>query len=376
MKTKKLFKYLSRRLVLAIVCFVLLIVAVVIVRSPSPFGFPLERSEFDATPTVAVAKAKVQSDYQFPKEFIGRVEARQQSTLGFELRGLLVEIAVDEGTCVEKGEKLARLDTKRLMANLKEAKAELQRSIAEARLADSTFERNKKALDVNAISEQELDEAIEEKETAEAQVEINRAKVETIEVDIEKSVLLSPFNGCIVRRFVDEGVVVTPGQQILQVQQSGPLDIRVGVTTEAAKKLSKGDLYSLKINGQDIPAFISAILPLVGESRTVDVIFRATMATPTVRPGDLARLFLSETIERRGFWVPIASLSEGRRGLWTVFVVQSDGIVSRRHVEVFYTDKKRAYVSGSVDDGELVAVDGTQKLVPGIKVNVIEGKDE
>jgi len=352
-------------------------VGILIIRSPSPFGFQSSKIHVNTVPTVKVVEARYQDRFKVDKQFYGRVEARQQSVLGFELRGLLQEIFVDEGDPVEKRQMLAKLDTERLEADLKEAKATLKQSIAEAELAKSTFQRNKEALAVNAVSAQELDVAKEGMESAAAKVNIHEARVERIEVDLKKSTLVSPYEGVVVRRYVDEGVVVGPGEQILKIQQRGPLDIRIGVTSEAAKTLSVGETHTLLINNTNVPAEIFAILPVVGESRTVEVIFKADRAYETIRPGDLARLTLEATVSKRGFWVPISALTEGRRGLWTVYAVENQEkgpTLSRRQVELLHIEPSRAYVRGSVDDGEKVVTGGTQKLVPGLNVRIITQK--
>jgi len=364
-------------LVFAVAIFVFILVGILIIRSPSPFGFQSSKIHVNTVPTVKVVEARYQDRFKVDKQFYGRVEARQQSVLGFELRGLLQEIFVDEGDPVEKRQMLAKLDTERLEADLKEAKATLKQSIAEAELAKSTFQRNKEALAVNAVSAQELDVAKEGMESAAAKVNIHEARVERIEVDLKKSTLVSPYEGVVVRRYVDEGVVVGPGEQILKIQQRGPLDIRIGVTSEAAKTLSVGETHTLLINNTNVPAEIFAILPVVGESRTVEVIFKADRAYETIRPGDLARLTLEETVSKRGFWVPISALTEGRRGLWTVYAVENQEkgpTLSRRQVELLHIEPSRAYVRGSVDDGEKVVTGGTQKLVPGLNVRIITQK--
>ncbi|GAB4227540.1 MAG: efflux RND transporter periplasmic adaptor subunit [Chlamydiales bacterium] len=369
------------RVLIAGFFFFVFIVFILVLRSPSPFGIDLTQSNIDLTPTVGVIQVHYQDQYHYNKEFIGQVEAQQKSAIGFELTGVIETILVEEGDRVVKNEVLARLDTKRLNAELKEAKATLNRSKAEAELAQTTFKRTEEALAENAVSAQELDEAKEKKESAQAQVEVNEARVETIEIKIDKSTLFAPYEGIIIRRFVDEGVVINPGEKVLEVQKTGPLDIRVGVTPEVARQLKLGEVYKLEILDMEVPAKIYSILPLVGKSRTVDVILKTENPPPEIRPGNLTRLLFPETVHTRGFWVPLSALTEGRRGLWTLYVLenteQTDTLkdhifpITRRHVEIIHIESEDAFVVGTVDDNEWFVSQGTHKLVPGIDVKVV-----
>ena len=107
----------------------------------------------DAAPVAAPAALAVpaqalvyDSAYEQLREFTGRVEAARQSDVGFELGGQLVEVLVDEGGLVARGEAIARLDTARLDAREAEARAALNQARAEAALAKATRARIAEAL--------------------------------------------------------------------------------------------------------------------------------------------------------------------------------------------------------------------------------------
>ena len=259
-----------------------------------------------------------------------------------------------------------------------EASASLQRAQADARLAASTYERFNAALSANAVSVQERDEARETRDITAAAVAVAQAQLDTIIVDIEKASLRAPFNGVVVRRLRDEGAIVTAGQVIMEIQQDDALDIRVGLAGPIAERLVVGDTRQVKIAGELYEAKVSSIIPVRGQTRTVDALLSLTNNGQLVRPGDVVRMPIANDVTKRGFWVPLDALVEGQRGLWTIYAsVVQDGSMKaeRRTVEVHYVSSTRAYVSGAVSDKETIIIEGAAKIVPGQEIRIAEVTD-
>ena len=80
----------------------------------------------------------------------------------------------------------------------------------------------------------------------------------------------------------------------------------------------------------------------------------------------------------RGVWVPALALSEGVRGLWSVYVVVDDGegaSIARKDVEIIHIGNDRMFVRGTLQDGDRVVAAAPFRFVPGQKVNVTEVLD-
>ena len=89
--------------------------------------------------------------------------------------------------------------------------------------------------------------------------------------------------------------------------------------------------------------------------------------------GDLVSLTVDIPIQVQGAWVPISALASGVRGLWTLYVVDNNQTIQTRLVSITYADENKAFVSGAVNQGDLVVVSGIHRLVPQQKVdNVVE----
>ncbi len=323
-----------------------------------------------AVKTVTVVK---QSTYREKRVFIGRIEASRTADTGFEIGGKLASIQVDEGDVVKKGDTLAVLDTQRLEAARKEAAAALEESRAVLALSQSTLKRIRAAVAIKAVSIQELDEAQEARNTAAASVNRHKAALERIDVDIEKSTLQAPFDSTVIDRIADEGRVIAAGAPVLRLQETKTPEARIALANGMADKFKVGDAVTLKKNRHDLPATVKAVLPVRdARARTVDVIF--TLAeTATVRPGDLVEITIEQASQKRGFWIPLSSLTETVRGLWGVYVIDENSTAQRKVVDLIYQNEAQAFVRGNLTDGEVIISDGIHRIVPGQAVKPYQG---
>jgi RND family efflux transporter MFP subunit len=323
---------------------------------------------------VATIRAAADLGYTAASSYTGRVEARLESQPGFEIGGLMASVSGEEGGRVEKGAELARLDTARLGAERAEALAALEQVRADLELATVTLTRTEGAFDFKGVSEQQLDEARQRVAALEAAEAVAAARLDRIAVDIDKATLRAPYAGTVVRRFVDPGAVVAAGQPVFDLQSSTLPEARIGVSPEASGGLATGERYMLSINDRPIEAELKAIVPRRDEqTRTLDAIFVIGDPEAVVRPGDLARLDVERFVAEPGFWVPVAALTEGPRGLWQGLVAEGDGdryVLAKRTLEVLHADEHRAYVRGTLASGDLVVSEGIHRVVAGQVVRV------
>ena len=380
---------------------------------------------------VPTSIARMQAGYVTTQSFIGRVEAARASDLGFEIAGLVTGVFTDEGLPVKAGQALAILDTARLaskrgelVAGRDQARAQLEEmmngprreDIAEARadveqwqarlqLFRLTHDRVRRAIELNAVSTLEWDEArlnmeavaaqlrgaqqrlaeletgtrIEQVEAQAALVRQFDSQIATLDVDLGKSQLFAPFAGHISKRFVDEGQVIAAGEPLLRLLEDAQLEARVGVAREAAALLHEGDPAGVSVAGSQLEARVKAVLPeRERQTRTVTVLLELFNSPESVRTGDLAELRLEHTVEAEGFWLPITALTESTRGLWSCYVLVASGVddeggtyrIQSQQLELIHTESDRVFVRGTVADGDRVVSDGVHRLTPGQLVRI------
>ncbi len=372
-----------RRLLIALAVLVVAGGAIfLLVGAPDAISQSIAR---DQLMPVEVATLKHSSSYDIEARYAGRVTARRSSNLGFERPGLLASVAVDEGAIVKQGDLLASLDVRSLEAQLAQARAAENEANARLALSNVTVNRQKQLLERKNVSQQRYDEARFERQAVAAQLAGARANLKALEVALELASIRAPYDGHVVSRMVDEGTVVSGGQPIFRLLETASLEAHIGIPPTATSGLVPGKTYQMEVRGEFYPAALSEVLAEVDpETRTVGAIFLVEAPFNAVRAGELARVSLSQTIQQDGFWVPIAALTEGRRGLWALFVMAPDtavdgvepvagqGVLERRTVQLLHTEADRAYVRGTLNDGEEYISSGTHRLVAGQRVRIAD----
>ena len=337
---------------------------------------------------VTVVSASPSVGYEVRERYVGRVVSRRASSLGFEHQGLLTEIRVDEGDRVKKGDILAQLDTTRhqarrrgILADLSLNEANRIETDARLALAKVTAKRRKKLLISDNVSQQHYDEASLDVEILQstqkandAAIEMARAAIAEVDVDIALSKIRAPFDGVIVDRLVDEGVALAAGKPVLRLIEDTVMEVRIGFPAKVAQQLTVAKVYDIEIEGHTYPGKLRTVLGVLdAETRTVPAIFEIENNTESgmLRFGQLARTEIKHTVQDEGFWLPIAALIGGRRGLWNAMAVEPNGEdeniyrVSHREVQVLYSEADRAYVRGAMKVGDLVISGGLHRVVPG-----------
>ncbi|MGF1575087.1 MAG: efflux RND transporter periplasmic adaptor subunit [Cyanophyceae cyanobacterium] len=365
------------------------------------------------------------TSYDVSRAYTGELQARRSSELGFERGGEVVQITVTEGMAVPAGAPLAFLDTRTLqteragiLAQRATAQAQLQELQAGPRqetiaaaiavvedsrqqleLAQLSRQRREDLYREGAISRQDLDEvtyqvgSLQARLTAaqqqqqelqtgtrpeqiaaqQARVQQLEAQLASLDVALSKSILYAPFAGQVAVRHVDEGTVVGSSQPLLRLVESGAWEARIGVPPDLVPAV--GSLQTIEVGSQRFDAEVLAILPEVDPvSRTVTVLL--AVAAEGMTSGQTARLTLTERIPSQGFWLPTAALVPGIRGLWTVYTVSPTDLeagqakVQRQEVEILHTETEQVLVRGTLQPGDRVIAEGSQRLVSGQRVTV------
>lgn len=305
--------------------------------------------------------------------FPGIVTARRESQLGFEQGGRLASLSVDVGDRVEEGQVLADLDTRTLQANLQSARAQQAAAQAQADLANVTLERQRILVERGHISPQRLDEVQANAQAAAANVASARASAEALSVQLDLANLKAPYAGMITARHYDEGSIAAPGAPVLSIVESGAQELRVGLPVTQASLLEPGQIYPVEMGQDIIQVQLRSITGIVDrQTRSVEAIFDIPEEVGAVT-GTVGRIVLPVPLDQRGFWAPVSALSEGRRGLWNIYVVQQDEtghFVEPRPVEIHHSEGDQVYVSGSVRDGEEILSAGQQRVTPNQRVMI------
>lgn len=325
---------------------------------------------------VATMLAKLEDGYSRVVKYTGRLEPARETPLAFERAGLVIAVEPEEGDEVAAGDVIARLDTSQLLASRRQLEARRDELKAQRDLADLTLGRQSKLQNRGWSPEQRLDEAKATVAQLAAAIDQVTAQIAAIEIDLEKSVLKAPYGGHIAARNIDDGAVVTPGTPVVTLLETGRRQARVGLPPNVSAELSDTATYILSAGREQLRAKLAnRRRDLQTGTRTVTVLLDVEDGEDGVAMGQLVTLGIETNVELRGAWVPLTALKEGQRGMWTVLTIDRRGsqpVVRTEAVEVLHARGEDVYVRGTFQDGAEFLIDGTDRVVAGQSVALVQ----
>jgi RND family efflux transporter MFP subunit len=188
--------------------------------------------------------------------------------------------------------------------------------------------------------------------------------------DLDDTKLVAPFGGRVSERFIDEGTVIASGTPVVEVIDDTELEAWIGLPPSAALTLQVGQHCELSVVDVPVRATVQSLAPDVQQStRTRNVILRLQASDPVVLPRQVVRMAVTEKVSDAGYWVPTTALTRGKRGLWSLYVVEDD-VVARRDVELLDTVGSDSFVRGTLQPGDRIVASGTHRVVLGQRVVV------
>lgn len=321
----------------------------------------------------------------------GRVTAYRTAEIRPQVGGLLRERLFREGETVAAGQTLFQIDPAPYEAALASAQANQAR--AEATLANARLVANRyrPLVAQNAVSRLDYENAVAAQKQAEADVAAGRAAVRTAQIDLDHTRLVSPIAGRTGRPAVTEGALVTAQQadRLLTVTQLDPVYVDVTQSTATLLRLRREMAAGRLRAGGDSAAEVRLLLedgtayPLPGtlqfsevtaDPETGSVTLRAVFPNPdgALLPGMFVRQQLEEGISDGAILAPQQGVSRNPKGEATALVVQQDGTVQSRILQTGQVIAGAWLVTGGLQAGDRLVVEGMQRIAPGMKPEVHE----
>lgn len=343
-----------------------------------------------ASPAVEVGVVALRSEaVVLTTELPGRTAAYLIAEVRPQVSGLLQERLFAEGSDVRAGSVLYRIDPASYQAALDQAKAAL--ALAEANLpaAHSLAERLEGLVRIRAVGQQEYDDATAARFRAEASVASAKAAVESARINLAYTPVKAPISGRIGRSTVTVGAMVTAYQPVALavIQQLDP--IYVDVTQSSADLLrlrrglasgqfkNPGSLRNVKLLLEDGTPY-SREGKLQFRDVTVDpttgsVVLRMVFPNPdaVLLPGMFVRAIVEEGVNEQGILAPQQGVTRNRKGDAVALVVDDEGKVAQRVLEVDRAIGDRWLVTKGLAAGDRVIVDNLQKIRPGDAVKAV-----
>ena len=323
-------------------------------------------------------------------ELAGRTSAYLIAEVRPQVGGIVQKRLFTEGADVKAGEVLYQIDPATYQAAYNSAKALLARAEANVIPAGLKAERYRDLVKINAVSQQDCDDASAALKLAEADVEAGKAALETARINLAYTKVTAPISGRIGRSSVTNGALVTASQPAALATIQELSSVYVDVTQSSAELLRlKQNLSSglLKSNGA-AQARVKLLLedgsayPLPGTLKfsevTVDqstgsITLRAVFPNPeqVLLPGMYVRAILEEGVSEQAILVPQRGVTRNPAGNAMVMVVGSEEKVEPRTIKVVQTVGENWLVSEGLKAGDRVILEGLQKARPGTPVKAV-----
>ena len=330
----------------------------------------------------------------------GYVTARRRATVSSKVTGKVLEVFVEEGKAVRRGQVLARLDDSQIRSALQVAQAQLAstqkvaaQDTARLREAQLTLERRRQLLKEKVIGRAELDASEAEVESlrariavAEQQVKVAATQIDAIQTDLSDMVVRAPFDGVAISKDAQPGEMISPVSAgggftrtgICTIVDMSSLEIEVDVSESYINRVRSGQPVEAVLDAYPdwrIPAHVITTVPSADRQKaTVRVRIGFEDLDPRILPDMGIKVsFLSErpaaapeTAPRARLLVPKAAVRTDN-GARVVFVVREER-AERRAVSVGPEDGGQIEIVSGVTAGEKVVVDGPPTLEDGARV--------
>jgi RND family efflux transporter MFP subunit len=356
------------------------------------------------TPAVRVELASVSEMYPSQAFTLlnasGYVVAQRKAAVASKATGRLVELSVEEGSRIKKGEVIARLESgdvvaakEQAAANLNVSKFSLDQARAELRDAKLEFNRNKELVAKGYIAQTDFDtaEARYKKAVAgvaagEAAVKANKAALQAADVAIEYTLIRAPFDAVVLTKDADIGDMVTPfgaaanaKAAVVTIADMSSLQVEVDVSESNIEKVKVGEPCEIQLDALPESRFrgkVHMIVPTADRTKAtvlVKVAFvdrdKRVLPEMSAKVAFLERPVAAGEEKPRTVVNPSSVITKGDKKV--VFVVK-DGKAVETPVEVGPPLGDMTEVLGGVKAGEKVVLKPSPKLKTGAKIKTAE----
>jgi len=319
-------------------------------------------------------------------ELPGRVAPTRIAEVRPRISGIVLERVFQQGSTVEQGDVLYRIDSEAFRVQVESAQATLMRAEAAQLLARQQADRQRELRQRNFASAQQQDSAVATLAQADADVAAARAGLAAARLNLQYADVEAPIAGRIGRAMITEGALVSSAESLATIQQLDPVYVDFTQSSTELMRLRQaleaGVLDSpapgeagVRIRMDDGSDYPQPARLLFSEA-TVDpttgqVTMRAEVPNPKgdLLPGLYVRVLVEQGIEKAAIAVPQQAIQRDAGGESQVWVVNAGNVAELRPVRAGRALANRVVIEEGLSGGEKVVVEGFQKLRPGAPVD-------
>lgn len=318
------------------------------VSGPGAFGPPIVKAQIVKTRTV-----------QNHIQATGSVIANEEVDVHSEISGRIVRIYFQEGTRVSKGELLVKINDSELQAQLQRSKSRLALSVSQEKRQKALFEQN-------LASQNDYDIALNE-------LNANRADIELIEAQLEKTEIRSPFDGVIGLKYVSEGSFISSSTRIATIQDLSAIKIDFAIPEKYSGQVRMGSMikFTTEESGNEFTGRIYARESKIDvTTRTLQLRAISNSTYGMVLPGSFAKIDIVLTETPNAILIPTQAIIPELKGQ-RVFLLKGGKAFSQK-VETGMRTESEVQVTDGITSGDTLIVSGIMQIRSGAEVNISE----
>lgn len=297
----------------------------------------------------------------------GTIISRHDAKLSSEVEGR-IELLLEVGDMIEKGELVASIDDTTIRMQLEEAKAEIIPIRAKLNFFNREVERLDKLAKQNNAAKNRLDEVISDRDQMRGELSMKQTRLTQARDTLNRTIILAPFDGIVAERFKEEGEWAKIGDELVRLVDTESKEIQGRIQQQSVAFINQGDSLAVTDGDRQTMATVKALVPVadvVSRLYELRLDFQETgwmtghavrIKVPTAKPQNVL------VVSRDALVI--------RENTIKIFRILEDNTAEVIFVKTGISNEALIEIIGEVSEGDKIVTRGNERLRPQQQVNI------